>query len=439
MSLDKKITRREFIEKSTLGTAGLTIASTFGVPALLTNPNPSDVIGIGMVGIGIRGSSLLRQIMNVSGTQVRGVCDAYTPYLERAANTVKGDNPDVISYVDYHDLMRNKNIDAVIIATPDHLHAPVSIAAAEAGKDIYVEKPLTRTIPEAINLVNAVKKNKRVLQLGHGARSSPSNWRAREIYKSGMFGHVTLVRTSMFRNSASGAWVYNIPPEAGPDSVDWGRFLENAPEKRTFDLDRFFRWRKYWDYGTGVAGDMFSHSYDAVNFILDLGIPKTCVANGGVYYWKEKREVPDVFNAVWDYPDRGLALTFNSTFSNSSQGVETGTQIFGDKASYTRGRVFLEPSTDRNREIIEKLREERIKKGEEIGEREAIPVYTYTREDGLYFTSHMQNFIDCVRSRQKPRCHEDVALEEAVTCIMSVIAYKEGRRVTWDPVKQEVV
>ena len=184
---------------------------------------------------------------------------------------------------------------------------------------------------------------------------------------------------------------------------------------------------------------MFSHSYDALNFILDLGIPKTCVASGGVYFWKEKREVPDVFNAVWDYPERSLVLTFNSTFSNSSQGIETGTQIFGQNASYAGGRVFLEPVTDRNIEIISELRKQREEKGEDVGRGEAIPVYTYTREDALYFTSHMQNFIDCVRSREKPRCHEDVAFEEAVICIMSVIAYKEGRKVTWDSVRQEVV
>jgi len=450
MSTDKKITRREFIEKSAMGTAGLTIASTFGAPTILANPNPSDVVGVGVIGIGIRGSGLLRQVMGVPGTQVRGLCDAYTGYMERALNIVKPVNPDVRSYKDYRRLLENKDINAVIIATPDHLHAVMTCDAAGAGKDIYVEKNMTHTIPEAKDIVKAVKRNKRILQLGHQASSSPANWRAREIYKSGILGQVSLIKISMFRNTASGAWVYNIPSDASPQTVDWDRFLGNAP-KRPFDSDRFFRWRKYYDYGTGVVGDLLSHEFNGVNFIMGIGIPKTCVASGGIYYWNDGRDVPDVFNVIYDYPDKGLAIIFYSTFSNSSFGIETGMQICGDNATFLgRGEgggsgfsVFLEPYGERNLEILDKLAAEKGIKQEKDSRgrkrRVPFPVYDFSREEGLYFTSHMENFIDCVRTRERTRCNEDDGFEVSVTSIMSVIAANEKRQVTWDPVRQEVV
>ena len=442
MSKDKKITRREFIEKGAFGTAGMAFASTFGMPTILANSAPSDAIGIGVIGIGFQGSQLLKRAMDVPGTEIRAVCDTYTANLESALNTVKDKNPDVKGYKDYQKLLENKDIDAVIIATPDHWHMKMTCDAADAGKDIYVEKNMTRTVAEAKEIVKAVKRNKIVLQLGHSARSSASNWRAREIYKSGLLGDVSLVKISRFRNTAWGAWVWDIPSDASPQTVDWERFLGSAP-KRPFDSDRFFRWRKYWDYGTGVAGDLLSHEFDGVNFIMELGIPETCVATGGIYYWKDGREVPDVLNVIYDYPDKGLAISWNSTFSNSRYGNESKKQIFGQNATLESEQegmnVFLEPYGEKNLGIIEKLREQKTKKGEEIKKGEAIPVYTYSREEGLYFTSHMQNFIDCIRTREKPRCNIDVGFEVAVTAIMSAIAYRQKKMVTWNPVRQEVI
>jgi len=447
MSSDKKITRRRFFKKGALGTAGIALASTFGAPTVRATPNPSDVIGIGIIGVGVRGIEHLRDIMRIPDAQIRGICDIYTGHMERALKTIN--DPNVKTYSDYRNLLENRDIDAVIVATPDHLHAKMTIDAAEAGKDIYVEKCLTRTISEAKAIVKAVKRNKIVFQLGHQGRSSPSNARAKEIYNSGILGPVTMVRISTFRNSEIAQWRwysnysnFNVPSDADPEHIDWNKFLGDAP-KRAFNLRRFFHWRCYWDYGTGIAGDLLSHQWDAVNDIMEVGIAKTCVASGGIYYWDDDREAPDVWNVIYEYPDKNLAITYSCEFQNSHYGSEL--QLFGKNATLEGGRglrVFLEPYGERNREMLKKLMEQQ--KGEKAealrrGRGETIPIYTYTGEPGLYFTSHMQNFINCVRSREKPRCHIDAAFEEAVTAIMSVIAYKEKRQVTWDPVRQEVV
>jgi len=383
------------------------------------------------------------------GTRVRGICDLYTGHMERALKVA--DDPTVKSYKDYRYLLDDKDIDAVIISTPDFWHAKMTCDAAEAGKDVYVEKCMTRTIPEAKEIVKTVKKNKRILQLGHQGRSNPLHWRAKEIVESGVLGKINVIRITMYRNSNIGGWRFYsdysnavTPPDADPQHIEWDRFLGNAP-KIPFNERRFFHWRCYWDYGTGLAGDLMSHKFDDANLIVGLGFPKTCVASGGIYYWDDDREVPDVWHALLEYPEKGIAVPFGTMFVNEYYGEKV--EIMGKNGTIDIGsnglNLYLEPYTDKNKEILNKLAKEKREMGERIRRPADIPVHTYTGDRYLYPagspTLHMQNFIDCVRTRQRPRCNEDDGLEEAVACIMSVIAFKEKRQVTWDNDMQEVV
>lgn len=408
----------------------------------LAGRSPFDAIGIGLIGVGDRGKRHLTEVMDTPGTQLRAVCDIYKPRLAYAVDTVRKFNPEVRGYSDYRKVLDDPGVDAIIVATPDHWHSRITVDGANAGKDIYVQKCLTRTLPEAKAIVNSVKANKSVLQLGHTRRSEPLYHRMREIYGSGVLGPVSSANITMYRNTASGAWDWKIEPEGSPETIDWAQFLGSAPQ-RPFDPDRFFRWRKYWDYGTGISGDLLSHEWDALNFVMDLGIPATCIASGGIYCWKEKREVPDVLNVVYDYTARGLAVMWNCTFSNSASGINTGTHILGKNASLKYDysdklmQVFLEPLVEEGMEHIRDIKADRKKTGQKCDC--GTPLYSFARDEQSYATSHFQNFIDCVRSRQKTRCNEDAAFEEAVTSIMSVIAYKEKRLVRWDPVKQEIV
>jgi len=408
-------------------------------PGLRFRANPLEAVGIGLIGVGSRGKRHVTEVMATPGTELRAVCDIYTKRLDWAVKTGKERAPNIKGYKDYRELLADKDVDAIIVATPDHWHSKMTIEGAVAGKDVYVQKCLTRTIGEAKAIVKAVKDNKRVLQLGHTRRSQPIYHRMKEIYGTGLLGQVSIVNITMFRNTAEGAWIWEIEPDGGPDTIDWEEFQGNAP-KRDFDADRYFRWRKYWDYGTGISGDLLSHEWDAVNFIMDLGIPSTCIASGGIYEWKDKREVPDVFNVVYDYPDKKLAVVWNCTFANSAFGISTGTEIFGKNAAiryhYKGGyvEVYVEPESDTDLGFIEELTKEQpdIRSGK-------APLYRYAEDDKLYVTSHFQNFVECVRSRAKPRCCEDHAFQEAVTAVMSVEAYKGRKMVAWDPASQTIV
>jgi len=440
---DNGMTRREFMEGSALGAA-----AAFGAPAVLSARSPSDVVGLGIIGVGMRGSTLLREAVTIPNTQMRAVCDLYGPRRDRAAGVIN--NPALKMGIDYRQVLDNKDIDGIIVATPDHWHAKMAVDAAAAGKDIYLEKCMTRTLEQAKAVVRAVKQHKRVLQLGHGARSRPVQAQAREVCRSGILGHVTLVRLSNFQNSVDGTWKYPIPPDAAADAVHWERFLGDTP-KKPWDPNRFFRWRWFWEYGTGIAGDLMSHQWDATNNALSMGIPETSVATGGIYQWKDGREVPDVWNVIFDYPAKGLAINYTGDFATRHLGREqticgkNATMVvdwMGGLSVYREGVEPPDPAM-----TPDAARRERPAPGErpprqrppEQRRRAPEPIATYAADQLPEMTGHIQNFVDCMRSRARTRCNEDDGFEETVACLMSVAAFEQRRLVRWDPVKQAIV
>ncbi len=434
MAINTKLSRRQF-------TGAFASAASYALLARSGRSSPAETMGIGMIGVGGKGRDHLKELLTIRGVQIRGICDIYSARLESALAAVRASNPTVTGYNDYRKLLESKDIQAIVIATPDHWHAKMAVDAAQAGKDLYVEKGLCRSITEAKAIARAVKENRRVFQLGHQRSSDPVTWKAGELYASGAVGKVSLVKISRFRNSRQGEWNYNIPADAGPQNIDWRQFLGSAPA-RPFEAERFFRWRKYWDYGTGISGDLLSHEWNAVNYAMRLGIPKTCVASGGIYYWKDGREVPDVLNVLYEYPEKNLSLVFASSFSTSRCGVERETHIFGRNATLEIAgdlAMYLEPYGEENLRRIKAARQQAIQSGARLGNQDVVPVLRYSRADAGPYASHMQNFIDCVRTRERTRCNEDDGLEEAATLLMSVAAYKERRMVRWDPAKQDIV
>ena len=429
---DKGMTRREFMEGSALGAA-----AAFGAPAVLSARSPSDVVGLGIIGVGMRGSTLLREAVTIPNTQMRAVCDLYGPRRDRAAGVIN--NPALKMGIDYRQVLDNKDIDGIIVATPDHWHAKMAVDAAAAGKDIYLEKCMTRTLEQAKAVVRAVKQHKRVLQLGHGARSRPVQAQAREVCRSGILGHVTLVRLSNFQNSVDGTWKYPIPPDAAADAVHWERFLGDTP-KKPWDPNRFFRWRWFWEYGTGIAGDLMSHQWDGVNMIMELGIPESAITQGSLYFWKQDREVPDQWHVLFDYPKKETAVTFACSFHNVHHG--TNTYIFGrDGTLEVHDRFCRVYGAEWKPEYQQKLsaaRKAAAAAGREPSEAVVAPDYAMKKGE-LEVTSHMRDFIDCVRSGQTPRCGIDRAWEEAVTVVMSVESFFKERKVKWDAVKELIV
>lgn len=444
MSSDNNIGRRDFLKSAAVAGAGLTAAMT-GAPAILSARSPNDRLGIACIGVGTRGHELLRLVQADPKADVRVICDLYKGNIERAKKLCT--YPDVRIVPEWEKAVQAPDVDAVIIATPDFWHAPMTIAAAKARKDIYVEKGWCTRLSEAKAMRKAVKANNVVMQLGHHYNSEPTYHKAREIYHSGQLGKVTTVRTYIDRAGPTPMWkfytAYNItemPKDAGPETIDWARFIANAP-KRPFDAERFFTWRCWWDYGTGIAGDLMSHLWDGVNMIAGMGIPETAVAQGGIYFWKGDRDVPDTWHVIFDYPKQDLSVTFGCDFHSTHVGEIT--HILGREKTLEVSPQFCRTfEAEWKPENRDKAAQARRALAQSLGISPADiptpPDYSFKRGE-LTVSSHMQDFLDCVRSRQAPRCGVDRAFEEAVTIAMAVETYRRGRKVHWEPAKEEIV
>ncbi len=435
-----------------LATAGAAAGAVVqGAPAILSTRNPNEKIGVASIGVGTQGHRLLQAMQSVDGTEIRIICDLYKGNIERAMKLCK--NPNVRFVKEWEKVVRDPDIDAVIIAVPDFWHAPLTMAAAESKKDIYVEKGWCTKLADAKGMRKAVKDNKVVMQLGHHYNSMPTFHKAREIFQSGALGKVPVIRTYIDRANPHPEWKFytdysitKMPKDAGPDTIDWERFIANAP-KRPFDAERFFTWRCYWDYGTGIAGDLLSHLWDGANMVVGMGIPESAITQGGTYFWQGDREVPDMWHATFDYPKRNMAFTFACSFHSLHVGEMV--QILGrDMTMEISGDFCRTYSAEWKPDYFEKVTQARRVSAEarKVAQQLSLkpmetavpPDYAY-REGELQVSSHMQNFVDCIRSRELPRCHVDRAFEEAVALLMSVEAYRQERKVRWDFQKEEIV
>ena len=393
-----------------------------------------------------------------------GVCDIFDTYgvmaQEAGANVYRdgtgGKMTDLPKrYRTYQELIDAPDVDAIIIATPDHWHGPMTLAAARAGKHVYCEKPLTWSIPETYEVRQAVKDHKIVLQLGHQGRQNETYLKAREVISKGLLGKVNLVEVTTNRNNPNGAWVYPIHTDANPRTIDWNQFIGQAPWHE-FSLERFFRWRCWWDYSTGLSGDLLTHEYDAMNQILGLGIPQTAVASGGIYYFKDGRTVPDVWHTVFEYPERDLTLMYSATLASNRRRGRTIMGHDGFMELNSSMVVYADSASTRYREKIENgvidpsLPIFSFTPG--LKEVDAItsPTEEYFAGRGLMYTYrggrrvnttwlHIKEWLECIRNGGQPSCNIDRAFEEAMTAHMATIAHKENRKVTWDPLTETII
>ncbi|KPL09227.1 hypothetical protein AMJ85_07005 [candidate division BRC1 bacterium SM23_51] len=419
-----------------------------GAPAVLAAKSPSEEIGVGHIGLGVRGGTLIRKVAGtnrepgIKGVKVVAVCDVYKPHLQKGID--RSNNPSVRTYTDYRDLLADKGVDAVVIATPDHWHSQMVIDAANAGKDIYIEKGWTRTVPEAKAMLAAVKKNNVVMQLGHQGREKAAGLQAAQLIDEDVLGPVTLVRTGRMENRPLGRniwrWYggYNEYERPDPAQVirdlDWKQWV-GPLSARPFSMEHFWHWRCYFDYGTGIAGDLLSHEIDFVQSVLRYGIPDSCTCAGQISLLKDGRDVPDTWNTIYEYEKRGCTVTFVSSMNTREPGVfpefrgKDAWLLFDSIAqSVTTFDVCVEPDTAKYNA--------RIEKGEIDPNK---PFMTFDPSKTPEQPSHQEDFFNCVRSREKPKCNEDEAFIEAVTAIMSVEAFKKERKVRWDRQKQEIV
>lgn len=404
---------------------------------------------------------LQQEDLNIS---IVAVCDIFDEHarlaLEASGNKEKLGVKDYKGtqakrYKSYNELLADKNVDAVIIATPDHWHAPIAIEAAKAGKHVYLEKPMTHSYSETFLLRDVVKKSGIVFQVGHQGRQTDSYIKAEEIIRKGILGKINLIETTTNRNSPNGAWVYNLHPKANQNTIDWKQFLGNKTDV-PFDLKRFFRWRCWWDYGTGLTGDLLTHEFDAINQVMKLGIPHSCVTSGGIYYYKDGREVPDVLQSVFEYPNRDLTFMYSATLASNRH---RGKVFMGSE-----GHMEMDGTTtlyiDRESKKYKHLIQDKIIKPDEpavvfsqsSGNIDAITSATakYFAKRGLLYTYrngkrvdtthlHIKEWIHCIRENIQPSCNIDQGFEEAIVALMATISYREGKKVYWDPDKEQII
>jgi predicted dehydrogenase len=368
--------------------------------------------------------------------------------VERAIERTEGRAKE---YKNYKEIIADKNIDVVVISTPDHLHKQQIIDASNAGKHIYIEKPMTYKVEEGIEIINAVRRNGVAFQVGSQIASSVLSEKAKEIVASGRLGQITMVRAYYNRNTASGAWIYPIPPDASPKTVNWEMFLGSAP-KQNFSLERFFRWRCYKDYSGGIATDLFVHLCNTIHYIMGAKMCSSVMAMGGLYRWKKSRDVPDTLNASLEYPE-GFMVSISSTFNNQMLGG-SGIQFMGTEGSLelAGGKLVFTPEVvyEDNGWIVQswpsKL-EEAYYEDPKIREEEmpwtrrskVIPDAETYRAEGIDDTTlHMAEFFDAIKNGTPTKEDASVGHHAASCAHLINLSIEKKKIIHWDATKDTV-
>jgi predicted dehydrogenase len=432
-----EVTRRNFMQ---------TGAALAAAPQATRAAN--DRVQVGVIGAGARSHELMQALLHWrQDSEITGVVDAYKGRVERALERTRNSAK---PYRDYQALLADKSIDAVLIVTPDHWHRGMVLEAIKSGKDVYCEKPLTFRSSDGVEIMRAARQGERIVQVGSQGVSSVTQQAARDMIRSGKLGKVTMIRAAYNRNTASGAWIYPIPPDASPETVDWDMFLGPAP-KRPFSLERFFRWRCYQDYSGGIATDLFVHLCTTIHYVMGAKAPSKALAMGQLYRWKESRDVPDTLNAVLEYPE-GFAVNLSSTFNNQTS-AEGSFQFLGTEGTITLGgsmTFYPETAVEDNRWIVEswprKLEEAYYRDPKVI--RSELPAMRQPkmmqgaeqfRTEGLEATIvHLRNWLDSIRTR-KPFWEDAAQGHRAAACAHMVNrSVKEGRLIEWDFTKDDI-
>lgn len=459
-----------------------------------------EPVKIGIIGFGIRGEQLCRSLgfatdewiaemeeaealareageaftaledfknQEPLNVRITGVCDIFDIRAEKAVRSFSDETHTVRRYRTYQEMISSGEVEAVVIATPDHWHAPMAMEALRRGVHVYVEKPMTHTLSETYELRDVARNSQAVLQVGHQHRQTLSFQTARDIVEKGILGHVSLITTNTNRNDDNGAWNYDIHPEAGPDTIDWAQFLGSAPEI-PFNKNHFFRWRKWWAYGSGLSGDLLTHDYDRLNCVLGMGIPRSVMASGGIYTHRDGRNVPDVLQASMEFPDfstgssqqkgkeQGMTFVYSATLGN---GLSRPTMLMGHDGSMELGNQLTIWPDGRSTRYADYL---------ETGKMQPqSPIYRYnpaaTALDGVssatsqYFADkglmwtyidgkrvdstflHMREWLSALRNGGAVSCGIQEGFEEAISAHMAGLSWKLGRRIQWDPEAQRVV
>jgi predicted dehydrogenase len=421
--LDRKgMSRRDFIRSAGATAAGVVAGSligktaSFGAPAAPRVIGANDRINIGIIGVGGMGGGhlgMLKDMQKDQNIKLVAVCDVWDKRLEGARSALG--LPHDWAYKDYRKLLERSDIDEVVIATPDHWHAPIAIAAMECGKHVYVEKPMCHQFAEAVAMRDTAKRTKRLVQVGSQGCTDAKWHKAGEIVSAGRIGTVIWAQGGYCRNNPHGEWNYHIDPEANESNLDWKAWLGSAP-KRPWDPDRYFRWRKFWDYGSGIIGDLWPHRLHPLMIAMAMkDFPRrvTCVGKDICDTDKgygEKRDVADSTLLTVEFPSGAMIFLAGSTVNE--RGVED--MIRGHKANlyFGGGKVRIEPE----RPFVDEI------------EAKDEPV----EGPGESQVEHHKNMFYCIRNNGTPNCDIELGLKVQTMVCMAMKSYRENKMAMFD-------
>jgi predicted dehydrogenase len=450
------INRREFIRRSGLVTAG-TVALKAGNKVIWASaPGPASVppgdrVRVGVIGIGMRAMGVTGSFVVAPGVELVAVADVYDGRLARAKELF-GDKLETTK--DYRRILDRKDIDAVLIATPDHWHKRMIMEAMDAGKDVYCEKPMTYTIDEGFEIIEAEKRTKKILYIGSQFVHSPLMDMAKKLIDDGKLGQITLVKSWENRNTPTGAWFYPVAPDASEKTIDWKNWLGSAPD-RPFDARRYFRWRCYWDYSGGLQTDLVVHHLNTLHYLLGETAPRSVVTYGGAYRWKKiypEAEVPDVVNSLFEYPN----FIYNVSLTLNSENQGFGTFVMGTKGTIQIDEAkmtwFPEDPLEDYGWIVnawpEAQQSEFIKKNNLVGLGQtwtpgscvAPERYEHYSLVGDPTDLHVKSFVESVRTRQPSPEGAVQGHNAALGAHLANLSYREGaRKIVWDGKKAAVI
>ena len=437
---ERRVTRRGFLAGAGAG------AFAIGVGRLASGAAPAganEKIRIGAVGCGGRGNSLMGQVNSLAkkhNVEITAVCDVWKPNLRRTADRVKkwfGTEPR--QFTKFPELMALKDVDAVLVATPDYAHTPAMIAALEANKDVYCEKPMSLEIPLANKALDLARANKRVVQIGTQRRSEGRWYAAHNELKTGVLGNITLI-DSANHFAPHARWARGFA-NCKPEDVDWEAFLFNRP-MRPFDPKLLRRWHLFKEFTNGLSGLWMAHLVDAMHMIMGATYPRTAVAHGGIYQWRDGREHSDLFRALIDYPPgplspNGFMYTWSMCLNNGAGSHYT---IHG-----TNGTIDMDGTLVTRQQVYD-AKGKATKRNVAIGGNMITPLGgakgTKVKAKSLPSAgnqNHMDNWLTCLRSRERPNADIQYGHQHAVATILAAAALHQGKRMKYDPEKRQML
>jgi predicted dehydrogenase len=396
--------RRNFIGKVASSLAGTLAASNV--------LGASERIRIGIIGPGERGKQILLEAVSSENIECVGAADVYGKRLEEA----KAIAPGAKTYLDYRALLDDKSIDAVLVATPQHLHCEHFTAALDAGKHVFQEKTMAFSVAHAKRMRAAFERaGKRTVQIGHQWTSTGQVADAASFLNPELMGKITAIHGHMYRNTPHGKpqWARPVYPDMTAENIAWKSFLGEAPQ-RPFDANRFLNWRFFWDYSGGNVYENMCHQVAFWYRVMGLKIPRAVTMNGGLYLWKDGREVPDTVNVSMEQPEE-ILFSWDSGFGNDKLNVAE--EVLGTDGTISRSQQI--------RYIPQKVN--RPQGNEMMGQTRTEP------------RAHMRNFFDCIRSGREPNCPFELGYRVSIACSMAVESYRQQRTVRWDAEKEEIV